>query len=94
MEQNKVLQEDFNRERVLRKKYYNMVEELKGKIRVFCRIRPPNKTEKNNEIVAKCSDPYTVTIDTPKGQKEFQFDHVFMPEESQEQIFADTKVSS
>ena len=27
LEQNKVLQEDFNRERVLRKKYFNMVEE-------------------------------------------------------------------
>ncbi|CAG7663390.1 unnamed protein product [Allacma fusca] len=92
IEQNKTLLEDFNRERILRKKYFNLVEELKGKIRVFCRIRPPSKTEKSIDIVAKCSDPYTVTVETPtKGMKEYQFDRVFMPDDSQDQIFEDTK---
>ena len=31
--ENKVLAENFNSERILRKKYYNMVEDMKGKIR-------------------------------------------------------------
>ena len=31
---------------VLRKKYYNMVEDMKGKIRVYCRARPLSTTEK------------------------------------------------
>lgn len=30
---------------VLRKKYYNMVEDMKGKIRVYCRVRPMSKDE-------------------------------------------------
>ncbi|ODN02238.1 Kinesin-like calmodulin-binding protein [Orchesella cincta] len=93
LEANRNLQEDCHRERLLRKKYYNMVEELKGKIRVFCRIRPPSKSEKiNNEIIAKCSDPYTISLETLKGHKEFQFDRVFTQEDTQEEIFADTQV--
>ena len=31
---------------ILRKKYYNMVEDMKGKIRVYCRARPLSKSEK------------------------------------------------
>ena len=31
---------------MLRKKYYDKVQELKGNIRVLCRIRPLNKSEK------------------------------------------------
>lgn len=78
----------------MRKKYHNLVEELKGKIRVFCRIRPPSKNEKlANEIVAKCSDPYTISLDTPKGHKEYQFDRVFTPDDGQDEIFADTQVN-
>lgn len=93
LEVNRGLKEDCQRERLLRKKYYNLVEQLKGKIRVFCRVRPPSKNEKlANEIVAKCSDPYTIALETAKGSKEFQFDRVFTPEDNQEEIFADTKV--
>ena len=32
---------------VLRKKYYNMVEDMKGKIRVYCRSRPLSSDELN-----------------------------------------------
>lgn len=41
----KVLGDNYNSERVLRKKYYNMVEDMKGKIRVYCRARPLSKSE-------------------------------------------------
>ncbi|XP_035709051.1 kinesin-like protein KIN-14I isoform X2 [Folsomia candida] len=91
LETNRVLQEDFYREKLLRKRFYNMVEELKGKIRVFCRIRPLAKNEKASDVIAQPSDPYTVSVDTPKGHKEFQFDRVFTPEECQEQVFCDTQ---
>ena len=30
----------------MRKKYYNMVEDMKGKIRVYCRARPLSGSEK------------------------------------------------
>ena len=44
-EENKTLTENYNSERVLRKKYYNMVEDMKGKIRVYCRSRPLSGSE-------------------------------------------------
>ena len=40
------LQESCNAERVLRKKYYNAIEDMKGKIRVYCRARPLSRSEK------------------------------------------------
>lgn len=46
-EEVKVLGDNFNSERVLRKKYFNMVEDMKGKIRVYCRARPLSKDELN-----------------------------------------------
>lgn len=42
----KTLTENYNSERVLRKKYYNLIEDMKGKIRVYCRARPLSGSEK------------------------------------------------
>eukprot|EP00659_Diplonema_papillatum_P019903 gene19903-30613_t len=41
----KKLQEDYLQERSLRKEYYNKIQELRGNIRVFCRVRPLSGTE-------------------------------------------------
>ena len=43
--ENKTLQENFESERRQRKKLYNKLEEMKGKIRVFCRVRPMSSSE-------------------------------------------------
>ena len=43
--QLKSLTDNYNSERILRKKYYNVIEDMKGKIRVYCRARPLSKTE-------------------------------------------------
>lgn len=101
LEANKRLQEDINRERVLRKKYFNTIEDLKGKIRVYCRLRPLTATEQRTQCqqqlppVADVVDPYTLVINIPnKGGKEFHFDRVFGPEDSQETVFEDTHVTS
>ncbi|KAJ8304782.1 hypothetical protein KUTeg_018365 [Tegillarca granosa] len=90
--ENKVLTENFNSERVLRKKYYNMVEDMKGKIRVYCRARPlsSSELERKNYSVLKSPDEYTIQVDTARGMKEFQFDQVFMEDSTQEKIFEDT----
>ncbi len=45
-EEIRKLVSSFNSERVLRKKYYNMIEDMKGKIRVYCRVRPLSSSEK------------------------------------------------
>jgi hypothetical protein len=94
LEANKRLIEDINRERVLRKKYFNTIEDLKGKIRVYCRLRPLTPVEQRiQHSVANVIDPYTLVINTPKGPKEFHFDRVFLPDDTQETVFEDTHVN-
>uniref|UniRef100_W5MTU6 Kinesin motor domain-containing protein n=1 Tax=Lepisosteus oculatus TaxID=7918 RepID=W5MTU6_LEPOC len=63
-----------------------------GKIRVFCRIRPLSKSEigRGSRIVVDCPDDYTVTVESSRGLKEFQFDKVFNSSCTQEDIFEDT----
>jgi len=41
----KALTDNYNSERILRKKYYNIIEDMKGKIRVYCRSRPLSGAE-------------------------------------------------
>uniref|UniRef100_UPI0037E720A1 uncharacterized protein n=1 Tax=Semicossyphus pulcher TaxID=241346 RepID=UPI0037E720A1 len=91
-EENKKVIENYTSERTLRKKYYNMVENMKGKIRVFCRIRPVSRTEvgQGEAIVVEKIDDFSVTVETPRGQREFQFDKVFGDEASQEELFQDS----
>lgn len=98
LEANKRLLEDINRERVLRKKYFNTIEDLKGKIRVYCRLRPLTSMEQrahqNQTSFADVVDPYTLVINPPsKGAKEFHFDRVFSPYDTQETVFEDTHVT-
>ncbi|KAL8117057.1 hypothetical protein AgCh_023298 [Apium graveolens] len=78
-----------------RKRLYNEVIELKGNIRVFCRCRPLNQDEiakgytsvidlsssQENDLQVICSD---------SSKKQFKFDHVFKPEDSQEDVFMQT----
>ncbi|XP_028269721.1 putative LOC110439812 homolog [Parambassis ranga] len=63
-----------------------------GKIRVFCRVRPVSRIEaaQSEAIVVHKVDDFSVTVETPRGQREFQFDKVFGAEASQEDLFHDT----
>ncbi|XP_023199705.1 kinesin-like protein KIN-14I isoform X2 [Xiphophorus maculatus] len=90
-EEKKKVVENYTSERAMRKKYYNMVEEMKGKIRVFCRIRPVNRSEatQGGSVVVAKLDDYSVTVETQRGPREFQFDKVFSTEASQEDLFQD-----
>ncbi|XP_033749240.1 myosin-9-like [Pecten maximus] len=91
-EENKTLTENYNSERVLRRKYFNIVEDMKGKIRVYCRARPLSGTEKErgNVSVLKSPDEYSISVDSSRGTKEFTFDQIFMEASTQEKIFEDT----
>ncbi|TRY81922.1 hypothetical protein DNTS_013385 [Danionella cerebrum] len=89
---NKKVIENYTTERTLRKKYYNMVEDMKGKIRVFCRIRPLTRAEqaKKGQVVITCLDDYSVILETPRGPREFQFDKIFNSQCTQEEIFTES----
>ena len=90
---NATLEESFVKERKLRRQYYNELEDMKGKIRVFARVRPMARYEKERQCEQAVfqEDEMTVKVKTNRfGTKEFTFNRVFMPEDSQEEVFEDT----
>ena len=69
---------------------------MKGKIRVYCRIRPMSKTEKEDpERAVRCykiKDEMTILIDPEsKMAAGFRFDAVFGETSTQEEVFEDTE---
>ncbi|KAF5386125.1 hypothetical protein D9615_002176 [Tricholomella constricta] len=84
---------------IVRRRLHNMVQELKGNIRVFCRVRPvlpadsdeeadmafPDKRE-NKEIVLSSSSE-SATGQERKEVYNFGFDKVFEPSASQADVF-------
>ncbi|KAH9648630.1 kinesin-like protein KIN-14L [Citrus sinensis] len=70
------------------RKLYNMVQDLKGNIRVYCRVRPSFRAETKNVIEFIGEDGSLVILDPLKARKEgrkvFQFNHVFGPTATQE----------
>ncbi|KAG8371971.1 hypothetical protein BUALT_Bualt12G0018300 [Buddleja alternifolia] len=74
---------------------YNMVQDLKGNIRVYCRIRPAFKHEEENVIDFIGQDGCLVVVDPRKpekdGKKMFQFNRIFSPTATQDEVFRDTQ---
>jgi len=83
-----------------RRRYHNKIEDLKGSIRVFCRVRPlgQREIELGDEGVIRNVDSMTLEIDTCKNgfsarhgdteTRQFTFDSVFTPA-SQQEVFQD-----
>ena len=81
------------KERTLRRKYYNELETMKGKIRVYCRVRPMNGSERERGCAEALTvvDQSSLEIVNTAGKKfEFEFDRVFKAGDSQSDVFADT----
>ncbi|XP_047967701.1 kinesin-like protein KIN-14N [Salvia hispanica] len=80
----------------VRKKLHNTILELKGNIRVFCRVRPLLSDDGAGNDVKVVSFPTSMDaqgrgIDlSQNGQKHsFTFDKVFVPDNSQEDVFVE-----
>eukprot|EP00466_Bigelowiella_natans_P005311 jgi/Bigna1/48938/estExt_Genewise1.C_360012 len=65
---------------------------MKGKIRVYCRIRPLSGSEKKRKdsISATPSDKYTISVVKDTGEKTFSYDEVYGPSSTQQQVYANT----
>ncbi|KAI3786788.1 hypothetical protein L1987_40760 [Smallanthus sonchifolius] len=78
-----------------RRRLYNQVIELKGNIKVFCRCRLLNHDEiakgSTSVVDFDSTQDNELKITGPdSSKKQFKFDHIFRPEDSQEAVFAQT----
>ncbi|KAI3462271.1 hypothetical protein Pfo_018934 [Paulownia fortunei] len=84
----------YKEEQVMRKRYFNMIEDLKGKVRVYCRLRPLSEkeiTEKERNVLANV-DEFTVEHTWRDDRvKQHMYDRVFDGHSTQENVFEDTK---
>lgn len=80
---NEILQTKFKEEQKKRKELHNQLEDMKGAIRLFCRIRPLSKSELEREEsrtpIVVAHDEFTVKVDG-KTKVDYNFDSVFGPE--------------
>lgn len=66
---------------------------MKGKIRVYCRVRPLLQFERDRgqEMAVAIPDELTINLVWKDKKREFTFDSVFPGETSQDKVFSDTK---
>ncbi|KAG7022401.1 Kinesin-like protein KIN-14G, partial [Cucurbita argyrosperma subsp. argyrosperma] len=87
-EYQKVLEEN--------RKLYNQVQDLKGNIRVYCRVRPFLGGHSNRPSTVDRIDDGSMSIVSPskyskEGRKSFSFNKVFGPSATQGEVFSDTQ---
>ncbi|XVE73369.1 hypothetical protein DITRI_Ditri11bG0112500 [Diplodiscus trichospermus] len=75
------------------RKLYNQVQDLKGSIRVYCRVRPFLSGQSSYLSTVDHIEEGNITINTPskygKGCKSFTFNKVFGPSATQAEVFSD-----
>lgn len=86
----------YKEEQTKRKKLLNELEDLKGKIRVYCRIRPFSKKEKEDpDKFHKCyqkTDEMSISVGTKHNRvKDYAFDAIFDSDSTQDEVFDDVE---
>ncbi|XP_026149195.1 kinesin-like protein KIFC3 isoform X3 [Mastacembelus armatus] len=91
-EANKDLLEKYRKEVALRRKYHEQLVELKGNIRVLCRVKPVLKEDQQEEgqSVVVTTDPNnesSLAVLNKGKTRVFELDKVFHPQATQEEVF-------
>ncbi|XP_006606487.1 kinesin-like protein KIN-14U isoform X1 [Glycine max] len=74
-----------------RREALSKILDIKGSIRVFCRIRPNLVTEKRKISEPVSAGPEKIQVKFGGTRKDFEFDKVFNQEASQESVFVDVE---
>mmetsp|Transcript_94100 Transcript_94100/g.206089 ORF Transcript_94100/g.206089 Transcript_94100/m.206089 type:complete len:1250 (+) Transcript_94100:224-3973(+) len=86
-----VAEKDLAPAEIRRKKLHNTIEDLKGSIRVFARIRPLSSKEKDAGDANVCKQTDLMGLQVgDKPEHQFRFDAVFTPG-TQDEIFEDCR---
>ncbi|XP_061675319.1 kinesin-like protein KIFC3 isoform X2 [Syngnathoides biaculeatus] len=91
-EANKDLLEKYRKEVALRRKLHEQLVELKGNIRVLCRVKPVLKEDQHEEgqSVVVTTDPEnesSLSVMSKGKGRVFELDKVFQPQATQEEVF-------
>lgn len=91
-EANKDLLEKYRKEVAMQRKYHEQLVELKGNIRVLCRVKPVLKEDQHEEgqSVVVTPDPNnesSLTVLNKGKGRIFELDKVFNPQATQEEVF-------
>eukprot|EP01113_Clastostelium_recurvatum_P025522 TRINITY_DN3070_c0_g1_i3.p1 TRINITY_DN3070_c0_g1~~TRINITY_DN3070_c0_g1_i3.p1 ORF type:complete len:597 (-),score=144.44 TRINITY_DN3070_c0_g1_i3:514-2304(-) len=81
----------YNAEYDERKKLFNQLSELKGNIRVMCRVRPLNSTERSQDGEEVAAFPPETDGTILIQGKKYDFDKVFPPTSGQAGIFQEVR---
>jgi len=76
------------------RQFHNDLQDLKGALRVFCRVRPLNKREKGlgDTVGVEIVDPFTVSVQASTGDPQhFSYDAIFGPTSSQAEVFSECR---
>ncbi|XP_075884115.1 kinesin-like protein KIFC3 [Nelusetta ayraudi] len=91
-EANKDLLEKYRKEVALRRKYHEQLVELKGNIRVLCRVKPVLKEDQHEDgqSVVVTTDPNNescLSVLSKGKSRVFEMDKVFHPQAAQDEVF-------
>lgn len=78
----------YLKEQTQRRLYYNKLQELRGNIRVFVRVR---RDDRAPSIFANVSDQEVCLPKLQGGEETMEFEHCYGPSTQQETVFEDTK---
>lgn len=101
IEQATLANEKLRAEETLRRRLHNQVQELKGNIRVFCRVRPTLSSEEDTpakigfpdsdvdckEVAIQGHEQRSALGNVTTATNGFSFDRVFSPSAQNEQVF-------
>mmetsp|Transcript_48754 Transcript_48754/g.75929 ORF Transcript_48754/g.75929 Transcript_48754/m.75929 type:complete len:1265 (-) Transcript_48754:1-3795(-) len=88
------LHDAFAAEQALRKRYHNQLQDAKGAIRVYARIRPVVPREAGQDIAVRKLDAFSMDLDgndKARKAKTYTFDSIFDDHSSQEDVFLECR---
>jgi len=93
---SKLLTERYRKELKLRKKYFNELVEIKGNIRVYCRVRPTIKEDGSGEqsqVITDydMEDDGVIYVEHRGNTRAFEVDKVFKPTSTQAEVFTEVQ---